>query len=239
MHQEDAAAHDLKAKCKKKSGAAKKTCLKKARKHAAQHANDVPSPPPPVTCASGQKPCGGRCIASAQCCTNADCPDFRPHCREGVCGCPPERPVLCGGPPPVCQECCTLSDCRDPELNVILNDGLACQDGRCVCTVAGSRDCGLEDHPRCDSSCRDAECTAVRGQTCRGGASTMRTCLCPDSIGPVCADVCVSIECDSDMCSAPCPTLAPGQECCPASAGLPGLICTQVTQNQKYYLPPG
>jgi hypothetical protein len=48
---EDAAAHDLKAKCKKKSGEAKKKCLKKAKKHAAQHASEPSPPPPPHVCA--------------------------------------------------------------------------------------------------------------------------------------------------------------------------------------------
>src|SRR5688572_25780521 len=45
---EDAAAHNLKAKCKKKSGEAKKKCLKKAKKHAATHTT------PSGGCPSGQ-----------------------------------------------------------------------------------------------------------------------------------------------------------------------------------------
>ena len=44
---DEAAAHDLKAKCKKKSGTAKKKCLKKAKKHAATHASESSPPPPP------------------------------------------------------------------------------------------------------------------------------------------------------------------------------------------------
>src|SRR5687767_10268917 len=35
---DESAAHDLKKKCKKKSGEAKKKCIKKAKKHAAEHA---------------------------------------------------------------------------------------------------------------------------------------------------------------------------------------------------------
>src|SRR5687767_1929496 len=65
--QDDAVAHDLKAKCKKKSGEAKKRCLKKARKHNAQHANETPPPPGP-TCSDRIKngnesdvDCGGSC----------------------------------------------------------------------------------------------------------------------------------------------------------------------------------
>ena len=48
----DADAHDLSKKCKKKSGDAKKKCVKKAKKHNAQHASEVsplplpPEPPP-------------------------------------------------------------------------------------------------------------------------------------------------------------------------------------------------
>src|SRR5688572_3826338 len=51
---DEIAAHDLKAKCKKKSGEAKKKCLKKAKKHNAQHASETqppPPPPPPHVCA--------------------------------------------------------------------------------------------------------------------------------------------------------------------------------------------
>src|SRR5687768_14657954 len=44
---DEIAAHNLKAKCKKKSGEAKKKCLKKAKKHAALHAAESPPPPPP------------------------------------------------------------------------------------------------------------------------------------------------------------------------------------------------
>ena len=48
---DDTSAHDLKKKCKKKSGDAKKKCLKKAKKHNAQHASETsaaPPPPPPL-----------------------------------------------------------------------------------------------------------------------------------------------------------------------------------------------
>lgn len=51
---EEAAAHNKFKKCKKLKGRKKKACLKKAKKHAAQHANETPPPPqgdqaPPCT----------------------------------------------------------------------------------------------------------------------------------------------------------------------------------------------
>ena len=65
--QQDAIAHDLKDKCKKKSGQAKKKCLKKAKQHAAQHANEPPppQPPPPPSCVGkpNDASCdGGKCL---------------------------------------------------------------------------------------------------------------------------------------------------------------------------------
>jgi hypothetical protein len=87
--QEEAAAHDLKDPCKKKSGEAKKTCLKKAKKHKAAHASEPPPPPPPPpggTCGVDQKPCNGACIPADRCCTSVDCAPGR-SCQYGACTC--------------------------------------------------------------------------------------------------------------------------------------------------------
>ena len=91
-------AHDLLGKCKKKSGEAKKKCLKKAKKHAAQHASETVPPPPPrsrPTCAKdGVKngsesdiDCGGgicpRCGPGLKCNSRNDCITAR--CHTGGC----------------------------------------------------------------------------------------------------------------------------------------------------------
>ena len=97
---EEAAAHDLKDKCKKKSGEAKKKCLKKAKKHKAEHARETlppPPPPPGPTCATdGVKngsesdiDCGGgicpRCwlFSAFKCNSRNDCITAR--CHTGGC----------------------------------------------------------------------------------------------------------------------------------------------------------
>jgi hypothetical protein len=78
---EDAAAHNLKAKCKKKSGEAKKKCLKKAKKHAAAHASEPPPPPPPT--------CAESCAANCSTCFYR--PDNTVLCGDGqdIAGCDP------------------------------------------------------------------------------------------------------------------------------------------------------
>src|SRR5829696_1564408 len=122
--QDDAAAHDLKAKCKKKSGEAKKKCLKKAKKHAAQHAAELP----PVTCGAGTKICNGQCIPSASCC--GGCPAGT-ICRDSFC-------VLCASGETPCGNAC-VNRAIDPA-----NCGRCgrtcpsgeCLNGACTCGVA-------------------------------------------------------------------------------------------------------
>jgi hypothetical protein len=78
---EDAAAHNLKAKCKKKSGEAKKKCLKKAKKHAATHTTTQPPPLPPT--------CAENCAANCSMCFAR--PDNTVLCGDGwdITGCDP------------------------------------------------------------------------------------------------------------------------------------------------------
>ena len=257
QHVEDILAADAK-KCKKiKDKAKRKKCLKKAQETDSTPTEGglpvdpgttslQPDPstttPPPITCPSGQKPCGGRCIPSDQCCTNSDCPDFRPHCQGGVCGCPPERPLTCstGGGPPTCQEqCCQLTDCpgrASGSLGGDLNgrDGLQCLNGRCVCTTPGTRYCGGSIY-QCDFCCSNDECAGRGGQICFKSGGTQSRCACPQA---QCEGVCIAFAC-SGRCFEPCPTLTAGQPCCPADGGGVGLICTQVTDTQRYCLPAG
>ena len=92
---EDAAAHNPLASCKKKSGKAKKKCVKKAKAHNATHtvAAPPPPPPPPPTCTDGVKngtetdiDCGGSCpeCANGKACQGAgDCASGK--CVSQVC----------------------------------------------------------------------------------------------------------------------------------------------------------
>ena len=151
---DDAAAHDLKAKCKKKSGDAKKKCLKQAKKHAATHT--VVSPPP---CPQGQRPCRGACLSTLICCDDSDCAGGR-TCQNGTCACPDDAPHGdCPGSGSVCQQCCESRNCWINGADQ--GDGRQCQSGACVCTVLGTRLCpsGL-----CGFCCDTSECSG--GKTC-------------------------------------------------------------------------
>jgi hypothetical protein len=105
---EETAAHDLKATCKKKSGEAKKKCLKKAKRHAAERASQtLPPPPPPAgpTCSDNAKngtesdvDCGGgtcpRCLNTKRCTGPNDCATA--YCASGTCQFCPTQGAACG-----------------------------------------------------------------------------------------------------------------------------------------------
>ena len=114
---DDTAAHSTLKTCKKKSGKARKSCLKKAKAHNAQHASETSAAPPPPpsgpTCSDGIKngnetdiDCGGscpRCITGYRCTTRNDCASG--YCSGGTChwcsfnsNCPPDPgQCVCGG----------------------------------------------------------------------------------------------------------------------------------------------
>jgi hypothetical protein len=165
--QEDTIAHELKDKCKKKSGDAKKKCLKKAKKHAAQHASETsPPPPPPCVRTCNQRSCGendgcgGRCITDRGCDAGTKCsaagacvPDrCSSDCAGKVCG----ADDGCGG------TCVTDLGC---------DTGKSCsQDGECVPDV-------------CTPVCVDKSCGDPDG--CGGTCQTQQGCgegkgCCPD-----------------------------------------------------------
>jgi hypothetical protein len=79
-HDEAALAHDLQAKCKKIKDKKKRACLKKARKHAAQHITEGPSSSsPPDLCAGVFCPAvtNGSPVCQNGACVVASCdPDF-------------------------------------------------------------------------------------------------------------------------------------------------------------------
>ena len=160
VRSEKATAHDPLKACKKKSGDAKKKCIKKAKKHNAQHASETvlpPSPPPGPTCSDGIKngtesdvDCGGTCppCGTAKSCQGAgDCASR--VCLSQVCRAPTcfdlvrngsESDIDCGGG--TCPRCANERTCASR------NDcaGALCVSGTC-------KQCDIGGGNVCDSGC--------------------------------------------------------------------------------------
>jgi hypothetical protein len=189
---EDTDAHDLKAKCKKKSGDAKKKCLKKAKKHAAQHASETPPQGPPP-CANGIKDgnetdidCGGscrKCGTGKTCQGPADCASG--YCKNQVCTVPTcsdnvkngtESDVDCGGSCPRClntQQCTGPNDCVTAYC--VNNTCQACPAEFAECGTDGSTQCvcarhGLAGELACINPSR-------QGQNCTGTCPSGQVCV--------------------------------------------------------------
>jgi hypothetical protein len=153
----DASAHDLAAKCKKKSGAAKKTCLRKARKHKASHQATCTRNCSGKQC--GSDGCGGVCggcvgrqvcDAAGVCClpncfdrvcgpdgcggSCGRCPLVGQVCNRGACECPTDKPVACNGG---CAERCESGTVRHPQT--------------CDCCIASRKDCSTACAETCCS----------------------------------------------------------------------------------------
>ena len=184
------------------------------------------------SCPTGQKRCAGLCIPADQCCTNADCTGGT-ICQQGICGCPSDKPKLCNG---VCQQCCTAGDCRPDNTN----DGQACQDGQCVCTLAGTRRCpsGTPMAGFCGNCCSDGDCPGA--MACQAIANNLPTCRC--TTNTYCDDtgghrICVPTGCDGwcfRTCNIPGGPQA-GQPCC---GGKGAWICTETNPGVFECVPP-
>jgi hypothetical protein len=74
-----------------------------------------PAPPAPAGCPVGQKPCGGGCIPSNQCCGNGDCGANAPRCCQGSL--PGRRLRLCPGQPALRRDLLH----RTPGLHAVAN----------------------------------------------------------------------------------------------------------------------
>ncbi len=207
---EDATAHDLSKTCKKKSGKAKKKCLKRAKKHAATH-------PTGLSCPSGQRPCRGACLSVLICCDDSDCAGGK-TCQQGKCACPPARPHVCSGST-VCRQCCTRADCGSRSGN----DGQVCQVGQCVCTSGNAERCpsGTLWSGTCGTCCDHTDCSGAEVCTIiHLGFEVHAHCAC--TTGATCNDVCVSASC-AGLCNEPCPAgVEPGEFCC---SGSDPLLC--------------
>jgi hypothetical protein len=180
----DATAHELAAKCKKLKGDKKKNCLKKAKKHKAQHASQGSPPTSTVSssCGDGMRnggetdvDCGGpcppcadgkACIVQNDCqsrvCTNNLC--RAPTCNDGVKN-GNETDVDCGGGTcPDCaygQSCAVDADCEVPQFGTS-----ACCENICA-ECCDHTDCKFcDEFNQCTFSERVCE-----NRTCRGCSS--------------------------------------------------------------------
>jgi hypothetical protein len=173
-HAGEAAAHDFTAKCKKKSGEAKKKCLKRAKKHAAAHRRETPPPPPPTgactpACSSDEDCLGGTCYLRCE-------PPCGPGqgCVRGLCA------RLDMG--------CTATDrdgCTSPFPEISPCPWNATSDGMCAMTADGAY-CVNTIHFRDDGQdlCQtDADCVDLgwgpnaRCQACPAEAPGRTSCL--------------------------------------------------------------
>jgi len=193
----DVIAHDLKATCKKKSGAARKKCLKKAKKHRAGHAATggggtsnvrcvgpiLPPCPSGTTCGRSEICFEGECVEDPEyrsrprCTSSADCEGvgcYNGWCRNpcGVISCPGGCVPSSDGVTEVCLECDSDTDCDDYAPHCANNDcGFCAIDAHCppgeVCRGG-----------HCFFGCgSDADCAAAPDQeplylSCFSGACT-------------------------------------------------------------------
>jgi hypothetical protein len=165
---EDAIAHNLKAKCKKKSGEAKKKCLKKAKKHQATHSG----PPSTLSGGSGCTPdCAGKACGDDGCGGSCDCTGGT--CDNGVCTCTGNT-ELCGV---TCEPLCPGDEARNPttcECCVIVGQicdpravNSRCCSGPCEPNPVGDPDTGTCSGKTAGESCEfDGQCS---GGNCTGG----------------------------------------------------------------------
>ena len=149
---EEAAAHDTLKKCKKiKDKKKKKACIKKAKKHADQHAKETPLCGG-LTCPEGQvccpdKKCGRTCCANGRAC-NVVCsgPNGNDYCCDAtrpaaICGgCWQAGSVQCDDPKhccgPLSPKCCGNDHC--------------CADGwECLVGCPGNTCCKGGQSPTC------------------------------------------------------------------------------------------
>jgi hypothetical protein len=162
-------AHDLKDKCKKKSGEAKKKCLKKAKKHNRQHADETALVTCSPSCAGkqcGDNGCGGSCGACGNPCT---------ECRGGLCVAKAQG-TACGTATAPAQ--CIAGRCALECGPACLATCNACasttapQAGFCADEPAAG--CGgltkpCLNHDDCEANelCRATSCPAIEGTTNR------------------------------------------------------------------------
>jgi hypothetical protein len=164
VRSQQVAAHDTLRTCKKKSGDAKRKCLKKARKHTAQHANEAPPPPPGPTCSDRVKngnetdvDCGGSC---GPCANEQRCLNFT-DCQSAACA-----------PNGTCQSCTELA-------------------GECPADRHGGCQCGTGSFGQPEGVCASIKGTLVA--TCDSCPPESIGCFSAPLSGPTCQYRCGTI----------------------------------------------
>jgi hypothetical protein len=166
---EDIGAHNALEECKKKSGKAKKRCIKKARAHNATHTTT-----PRCTPSCAGKECGpDECSGVCGTCGAGE------RCEAGQCVCVPQ----CGGRTCGSDGCGSqCGTCRDVET---------CQDGNCTCAAPGPGD-------SCSSAAECCAYTALDERSCTRGdgfcSSIFSTCRY--GLGGRCSNSC---DCMGDL----------------------------------------
>lgn len=195
VRSEEVAAHNPKAKCKKKSGKAKQKCVKKAKKHNAAHANETP-PLPPL-----------ECLTVANCpVPTAPHPCFQATCIAGRCGIGPRAAgAVCraaAGECDVAEVCDGISlDCPADRFKPA---GAPCTDDGIICTQDVCDGAGRCTHPGqppltpCGTGrvcCTPGTCCPPN-ETCQGGTRCCRPQRQPcNDPGECCSGGCVFDTC--------------------------------------------
>ncbi len=176
-------AHNLSATCKKKSGKARKKCLRKARKHATTHVTEP------------------RCTTPESCPVPASQPCAQATCVNGRCGIAPRtanatcEAATCDGTLFTPQTFCTGSSATCPSSPPSQN----CSPYTCRAT---DYRLACEDDNHCDAPffCEVISCLPRRltGESC----VRPRQCLFGQCVGGVCCtEACPSGNCPGGICS--------------------------------------
>jgi hypothetical protein len=187
LARDDATAHDLSKKCKNiKDKKKRKACVKKAKKHKAQHAAEGSASTVASTCGDGVRnggetdiDCGGPCPPCADgqaCATRSDCQSRVctnntcrvPTCSDGVKN-GNETDIDCGGG--ICPDCaigqaCLVDgDCEVPPPGLGVGGGTCCNKVCAEC--CDHTDCVVCSGPPDDVRCGYVE-QVCESRTCRG-----------------------------------------------------------------------
>jgi len=200
--QEETQAHNALEACKKKSGKAKKKCVKKARKHNATHV--VPTSPPAVVCTPSCAACEVCVNGACQAASDDTACNSNGRCLKGICN---PRPT-CAGAGADCgtnkSECCSggcvttassFDSCVAGTIGSPCRDTVDCVSHICVgyrCAQGTRPDgdsCTIADGFEGDDQCASGQCgcnlvfggCTCRHSTCGGsGASCFRDLVTGD-----------------------------------------------------------
>jgi hypothetical protein len=182
LAREDTDAHNPSKSCKKKSGKARKKCLKQAKRHNAAHATQ--GPPAGCTPNCNGKTCGANgCSGSCGTCTGGSA------CVNGTCVCPAGQELCKGACVPSCTQTNsvldpTTCDCCLRYASECWTSGLRCCPGSCVPSGSGSICWGGNEGDPCEFNaqcradfCLDGVCRCPSGQDLCGGVCQVQSCL--------------------------------------------------------------